>query len=127
MSLIEIADKSQLKQIQCKIKNDCVEFSQLTVGYKAKTADQLYTENRVLKEFGVAAVETIERMNEENELKDSKIHVLEKELEEINQYDEQRILILLNKNPIISNNNKERAKRRLLDTLSLTYKCLPNC
>jgi hypothetical protein len=29
---------------------------------------------------------------------------------------------LLNKNPVIRNNNKERAKRRLLDTLSLTYK-----
>jgi hypothetical protein len=29
---------------------------------------------------------------------------------------------MLNKNPVIRDNNKERAKRRLLDTLSLTYK-----
>jgi hypothetical protein len=70
----------------------------------------------------VAAVETIERMDEEIELKDNKIHVLEKELKDVNQYDEQRILSLMNKNPVIRNNNKERAKRRLLDTLSLTYK-----
>ncbi len=70
----------------------------------------------------MAAVETIERMDEEIELKDNKIHVLEKELKDVNQYDEQRILSLMNKNPVIRNNNKERAKRRLLDTLSLTYK-----
>jgi hypothetical protein len=36
-----------------KNKKDCVEFSQLTVGSKAKAADQLYTENRVLKELCV--------------------------------------------------------------------------
>jgi uncharacterized ferredoxin-like protein len=97
MSLIEIADKNQLKQIQCKIKKDCVEFNQLTVGSKAKAADQLYTENRVLKELGVAAVETIERMDEEIELKDNKINVLEKELKDVNHYDEQKIQTLLNK------------------------------
>ncbi len=45
MSLIEIADKSQLKQIQNKIKKDCVEFNQLSLESKAKAADQLYTEN----------------------------------------------------------------------------------
>jgi hypothetical protein len=33
----------------------------------------LYTENRVLKELGVAAVETIEKMDEEIELKNNKI------------------------------------------------------
>jgi hypothetical protein len=120
MSLIEIADKNQLKQIQCKIKKDCVEFNQLTVGSKAKAADQLYTENRVLKELGVAAVETIERMDEEIELKDNKINVLEIELKDVNHYDEQKIQTLLNKKPVIRNNNKERAKRRLLNTLSLT-------
>jgi hypothetical protein len=35
------------------------------IGSKDKATDQLYTENRVLKELGVSAVETIERMNEE--------------------------------------------------------------
>jgi hypothetical protein len=70
----------------------------------------------------VVALETIERMDEEIELKDNKIHVLEKELKDVNLYDEQKILNLMNKNPVIRNNNKERAKRRLLDTLSLTYK-----
>jgi hypothetical protein len=33
-----------------------------------------------------------------------------------------KIQTLINKNPVIRNNNKERAKRRLLETLSLTYK-----
>jgi hypothetical protein len=80
----------------------------------------LYTENKVLKELGVAAVETIERMDEEIELKDNKINVLEKELKDVNHYDEQKIQTLLNKKPVIRNNNKERAKRRLLNTLSLT-------
>ncbi len=110
-------------QIQCKIKKDCVEFNQLSVGSKAKAADQLYTENRVLKELGVAAVEIIERMDEEIELKDNKIKVLAKELKNVNHYDEPKIQTLLNKNPVIRNNNKERAKRRLSNTLYLTYKC----
>jgi hypothetical protein len=68
----------------------------------------------------VAAVETIERMDEEIELKDNKINVLEKELKNVNHCDEQKIQTLLNKKPVIRNNNKERAKRRLLNTLSLT-------
>ncbi len=68
----------------------------------------------------MAAVDTIERMDEEIELKDNKINVLEKELKDVNHYDEQKIQILLNKKPVIRNNNKERAKRCLLNTLSLT-------
>jgi hypothetical protein len=122
MSLIEIVDKSQLKQIQNNIKKDCVEFSQLTLGSKAKAADQLYTENRILKELGVGAIDTIDRMDEEIELKDNKINILTKELKDINHYDEQKINSLLNKNPVIKYDNKERAKRRLMETLSLTYK-----
>jgi hypothetical protein len=61
-------------------------------------------------------------MGEEIELKDSKINVLEKEFKNVNHFDEQKIHNLLNKNQVIRSNNKERAKRRLLDTLSLTYK-----
>ena len=121
MSLIEIVDSSQLKKIQNKIKQDCIEFNQMSLGTKAKASDQLYTENRILKELGVAAVETIEKMDEELEPKDNKIHILEKELKEVNQYDEQKIQNLLNKNPIIRTNNKERAKRRLLNTLSIAF------
>ena len=121
MSLIEIVDSSQLKKIQNKIKQDCIEFNQMSLGTKAKASDQLYTENRILKELGVAAVETIEKMDEELEPKDNKIHILENELKEINQYDEQKIQNLLNKNPIIRTNNKERAKRRLLNTLSIAF------
>jgi hypothetical protein len=68
----------------------------------------------------VAAFESIERMDEEIELKGNKINVLEKELKNVNQYDESKIQTLLNKKPVIRNNNKERAKRRLLNTLSLT-------
>jgi hypothetical protein len=59
MSLIEITDKSILKQIQNKIKNDCVEFIQFSTESKAKAADQLYIENRVLKELGVVAVDNV--------------------------------------------------------------------
>jgi hypothetical protein len=36
-------------------------------------------ENRILKELGNAAVETIEKMDEEIEYKDNKINVLEQE------------------------------------------------
>ncbi len=39
----------------------------------------------------MAAVETIERMDEEIELKDNKINILEKELKDVNHYDEQKI------------------------------------
>ena len=91
MSLIETVDKSRLKQIQNKFKKDCVEFNRLYFWSKAKAADQLYTENRVLKELGVAVVETIERMDKEIELKDNKINVLKKELKDVNHYDEQKI------------------------------------
>ncbi len=55
----------------------------------------------------MVAVETIERMDEEIELKDIKINVLEKELKNINHYDEQKFQTLINKNPVIRNNNKE--------------------
>jgi hypothetical protein len=122
MSLIEIADKNQLKQIQNKIKKDCTEFNRLSIGSKSRVADQLYAKNMMLKELGVAAVETIERMDEEIELKDNKIKVLSKELKDVNHYDEQKILTLLNKNPVIRNNNNERAKRCLMNMLYLTYK-----
>ena len=46
--------------------------------------DFVYTENRISKELGVAAVDTIKRMFEEIELKDNKINVLEKELKDVN-------------------------------------------
>jgi len=118
MSLIEIADENQLKQIQCKIKKDCLEFNQLSVGSKAKAADQLYTENRILRDLGTAAVETIERMDEEIELKDNKINVLEKDLKDIYSYNEQKIQALLNRNPVVRTGDRERAKRRLAATLS---------
>jgi hypothetical protein len=58
----------------------------------------------------VAVVETIERMDEEIEFIENKINVLEKELKDINDYDEAKIQTLLNKNPVIRNNNKDRAK-----------------
>jgi hypothetical protein len=60
-------------------------------------------------------------MDEKIELKDNKINVLEKELKNVNHYDEQKIQTLLNKNPVIRSNDKERAKRRLMNTLSLSY------
>ncbi|RZC34650.1 hypothetical protein BDFB_014104 [Asbolus verrucosus] len=57
-------------------------------------------------------------MDEEIELKDNKINILESELKEINNYDVEKIKHLLNKNPIIRNNNRERVKRRLANILS---------
>ena len=119
MSLIEIVDQSQIKKIQEYIKQDCTEFNKLNLGSKAKAADKLYTENRILKELGTVAIDTIERMDEEIELKGNQINILEKELKDVNHYDEQKIQNLLNKKPAISSNNKERAKRRLMSTLSL--------
>ncbi len=55
----------------------------------------------------MAAVETIEIMDEEIELKDNKINVLEKELKDDNHYNERKIHTLLNKKPVIRKNNKE--------------------
>ncbi len=60
------------------------------------------------------------RMDEEIEFKGNKINILTKELKDVNNFDEQKINSLLNKNPVIRNNNKEKAKRRL--EISLTYK-----
>jgi flagellar biosynthesis/type III secretory pathway ATPase len=122
MALIDVADKNQIKIIQNRIKKYCIEFNSLSVGNKVKASNQLYKENRILKELGNAAVETIEKMDEEIEYKDNKINVLEQELKEVNIYDEEKINALLNKNPVIRYNNKERAKRRLANTLSLVNK-----
>jgi flagellar biosynthesis/type III secretory pathway ATPase len=122
MALIDVADKNQIKIIQNRIKKDCIEFNSLSVGNKVKASNQVYMENRILKELGNAAVETIEKMDEEIEYKDNKINVLEQELKEVNIYDEEKINALLNKNPVIRYNNKERAKRRLANTLSLVDK-----
>jgi flagellar biosynthesis/type III secretory pathway ATPase len=122
MALIDVADKNRIKIIQNRIKKDCIEFNSLSVGNKVKASNQLYMENRILKELGNAAVETIENMDEEIEYKDNKINVLEQELKEVNSYDEEKINALLNKNPVIRYNNKERAKRRLANTLSLVNK-----
>jgi hypothetical protein len=44
-------------------------------------------ENRVLKELGVTAVKTIEKMDEEIEYKDNKINVLQRELKDVNSYE----------------------------------------
>ena len=76
MALIEIVDQNELKHIQSRIRNGCIEFNQLNVGSKAKAAAQLYTENRILKELVVAAVDTIERLSEEVELKGIKINTV---------------------------------------------------
>jgi hypothetical protein len=122
MALIDVADKNQIKIIQNRIKKDCIEFNSLSVGNKVKASNQLYMENRILKELVNAAVETIENMDEEIEYKDNKINVLEQELKEVNSYDEEKINALLNENPVIRYNNKERAKRRLANTLSLVNK-----
>lgn len=122
MSLIDITDKNHLKIIVNKIKSDCIEFNNLSAGSKIKASEQLYSENRILKELGVVAVDTIEKMDEEIEYKDNKIKILEKELKDVNNHDEDKINNLLNKQPVIRYNNRERAKRRLAKTLSLINK-----
>lgn len=91
----------------------------LSRGSKAQLADRLYQENRLIKELSSIAVDTIENMDEEIELKDKKIDILEKELKDINQYDIEKINSLFIKNPIIRYNNKERAKRRLAKTINM--------
>ena len=45
----------------------------------------------------MAAVETIERMDEEIELKDNIIRVLAKELKDVNKHDEQKVQTFLKK------------------------------
>jgi hypothetical protein len=55
-----------------------------------------------------AAIETIERMDEDIELKGNKINILTQQLKNFNHYDEQKINSLLNKNPVIRNNKRER-------------------
>ncbi|KAI4456739.1 hypothetical protein MML48_8g00002494 [Holotrichia oblita] len=122
MSLIDITDKNQLRIIQNKIKADCIEFNKLFVGSKSKASEQLYTEIRILKELGIAALDTIEKMDEEIEYKDNKINVLEKELKDVNHYDEDKINNLLNKQPIVRYVDRQIAKRRLSNTLSITNK-----
>ncbi len=91
--LVELNKKRRIKKLWFFISLNFLCF----VGSKAQAANQLYTENRILKELGMAAVETTERMDEEIELKDNKINVLEKELKDVNHYDEQKIQTLLNK------------------------------
>ncbi len=66
-------------------------------------------------------VENIERINEKIELKDNKTNIIKKELKDVNYYDEPKIQFSPKKNPEIRKNNKEKAERRLLDTISLTY------
>ncbi len=63
MSLIEISDKSQLKQIQSKLKKIVLSFINFLLDLKLKQLIN-YIQKRVLKELGVAAVEAIERMDE---------------------------------------------------------------
>ncbi len=47
---------------------------------------------------------------------------MEKELKYVNHYDQQKIQTILNKTPVIRSNNKERAKRPLMNTLSIINK-----
>jgi hypothetical protein len=47
-------------------------------------------------------------MDEDIELKGNKINILTQQLKNFNHYDEQKINSLLNKNPVIRNNKRER-------------------
>jgi hypothetical protein len=68
MSLIEISDKSQSKQIQSKLKKIVLSFINFLLDLKLKQLIN-YIQKRVLKELGVVAVENIERIDEEIELR----------------------------------------------------------
>ena len=115
MALIEMFDKSYIKHVQNKIKDDCSEFDQLSMGAKAKASNQLYLKNRLYEELGERALDTIERLTEE------KI-ILESELKDVNNYDEEKYKKLLAKNKIIRKNNREIAKIELMKTISLIHK-----
>jgi hypothetical protein len=115
MALIEMFDKSYVKQVENKIKNDCIEFNQLSAGAKIKSSYNLYVKNRILEELGEKALDTIERISEEK-------NILEAELKEINNYDEDKLNKLLEKNKIIRKNNREIAKKELMKTISLIHK-----
>lgn len=121
-SLMGLVDSNELNNLEASIKNDCNEFNSLSIGDKLRTANLLYRENRIIKELGELAANTIDRLDSELEVKNNTIIVLEEELKGINQYDEQKVNALLNKKPTILCVNRERVKRQLLETLKRTQK-----
>jgi len=118
--LMGLIDDKELASIEASIKNDYEEFNSLSISGKSRAANRLYKENRIMKELGELAIDTIDRLDSELEVKNNTITVLEEELKGINQYDEQKVNALLNKKPTILCANRERAKRQLLETLRKT-------
>ena len=116
-SLVEIVPSKQISIIQTNIKEDCLTFNKLDKGSKLKIANELYLNNRLLRECGNIAINQIGMLDEELELKDKRIDLLEDELKETSSYDEDKINSLMNKNPIFKIDYRERAKRRLEKTL----------
>lgn len=124
--MLELADDNTLKAISLKISTDVTNFQQLDKGTKLKCANQLFTENKLLRELGEIALDTIEELGEQNDIKDKKITIMESELKEYNCYDQDKINELMSSDPVISTNNRERAKRLLSKTACRKYKPILN-
>jgi hypothetical protein len=119
--MLELTDKNTLTIITSRITKDVGEFQKLDKGTKLKCVDQIYTENKILKELGQLAIDTIEDLDEQNEIKDKKINIMETELKSYNYYDEDKINKLMAKDPVIATNTRERAKRLLARAANKKY------
>lgn len=116
--MIALIDNDGKKKIMSKIIKDVDEFQKLDKGSKLKCADKLYSENKILKELGEIALDVIEELSEKHEVEKNKVNILENELKIIDSYDEIKINRLMNENPVIMSNNRERAKRELINKIN---------
>src|SRR6266487_1441122 len=120
-SLLTLINSDEAREISCIVRTKMDEFKTLPPGAKLKLVDSLYEQNQLFKGLGEKAIETIEDMDEEIEMKDNEIKVLKKELKSINSYDydDKKIEEILISNPFArSNDKRERAKKRLMKTLA---------
>jgi hypothetical protein len=86
-----------MRHLNSKIKSDCAHFSDnFNDREKSIVSKSIYERYRQLLELGEIAVDTIEKMDEEIEHKDSKITLVEDKLKGLNQFDEAKINEFLN-------------------------------
>src|SRR6266487_1258233 len=100
-SLLTLINSDEAREISCIVRTKMDEFKTLPPGAKLKLVDSLYEQNQFFKGLGEKAIETIEDMDEEIEMKDNEIKVLKKELKSINSYDydDKKIEEILISNP----------------------------
>lgn len=112
-TLTGLVEEDDLMIIEKKIKKNVNDFNSLPNGSKLKASSELYAQNQLLKGLGEIAIDVIERMDEQIEVKDNKITFMEKELKDLNQYDEEKMNEVLRRKPVIREVKGERARRKL--------------